>query len=117
MAVPLIYLAASATLVSPPCPECLTTPVILPSAANRRRACLAREARTFIRSEAMEAVTILKPGTSLLNLSKVALSKRAKLTSLSRTLPLLHFFFLPLLLDIAALALASFDFWILGGIT
>merc|ERR1712071_405772 len=32
---------------------------ILPSACNRRRADLARDARTFIRSEAIEAVTIL----------------------------------------------------------
>merc|ERR1719220_2364705 len=49
-------------------------------------------------------------GTSLRNLSQVVLSKRAAFWSLSLTLPLDHFFFLPLPEDMAALALASLDF-------
>merc|ERR1712110_1346018 len=53
----------------------------------------------------------------LVELIEGGLVEKGQVDKLVRTLPLLHFFFLPLELLIAALALASLDFWILGGIT
>merc|ERR1712121_138400 len=56
----------------------------------------AREPRTFNLSETTLGEMSLYVGTSSYSLSYVALSKRTKLLSLSRTFPLDHFFFLAL---------------------
>merc|ERR1719373_1204077 len=73
-------------------------------------ACRATEPLTFRRSLTTEGVMSLAFGISLSILSYVALSNMTMLASFSLTLPLLHFFFFPLLPAIAAFILASFDF-------
>merc|ERR1712189_141011 len=60
------------------------------------RANLARDPRILRRSETTEGVINLYDGTSLYNLSYVALSKRTKLFNLSRTFPFDHFLLLGL---------------------
>ena len=66
--------------------------------------------RTLSLSTRMDGVIILYLGTSLFSFSKVFLSKRTIMLDFSLTLPLLHFFFLPLLEDMAAFAFCSFVF-------
>lgn len=65
---------------------------IIPFCWSSCKALLASDPRTFKRSETTEGVISLYCGTSLYNLSYVALSNNTWLFNLSRTFPFDHFY-------------------------
>merc|ERR1712025_1367303 len=101
------------------CARCADTLRIRPLPSSSMRANLARDPRILRRSETTEGVINLYDGTSLYNLSYVALSKRTRLFNLSRTFPFDHFFFLalpPEAPSLGFLGAADFPASFLGGI-